>query len=452
MIDYKGNKLPPGFRSTEVERVFTFIQSGDSCLIVGIGSVGKSNLLRFLQQEDVRRTKLGQDWEKYLFVYVDVNKMLQQSDWGLFELMLHQILVGVSQQDIDILMYEAIDNLHQRAAEPATQHLALRYLERALALACNRLDLRVVVLIDEFDSLLSALPAQTFAALRSLRDDYKYRLMYVVAARKDPSLWYEGGVDIEGFEELITPNIIWLASYSEEDARHMLNRLAIRNNAQLDEESIRDVLVKSGGHPGLIRAAFPIMCEQPNNLTERLLTDTRVQDECKRLWHSLENDQQRSIVSLVNGRGLEAIPFNNADQLRTMGLIGGRWAQPDEVFSSILADFVKQINPPIGARIRLDRQKHIVFVDDRKIEKLARLEYILLELLDQRRGHIVTHDEIAEYLYPENVKREGVSEDAITSVIKRLRIAIEPDPSKPRFIVTVRGHGIKLVDGEIIEK
>jgi len=443
------NLLPLSFRASEVDRIFSTIQSGDSCLMVGIGSVGKSNLLRFLQQEDVRRAKLGPEWDKYLLIYVDANKLLQPSAWGLYELMLHQILVGVSQQDIDILMYEAIDALHERSAEPATQHLALRYLDRALSLVCSRLDFRVVFLIDEFDRLCNTLPAQTFAALRSLRDDRKYRLMYVVAARKDLSRLREAGNDIEDFEELVTPNTIWLVSYSEEDARHMLHRLAIRNKVKLDEECIRDVLAKTGGHPGLIRATFPIMCERPANMAERLVTDKRVLDECQRIWHSVSEDEQRAIENLVNKGDLHILPAEIVERLRTMGLIGGDWAKPDEIFSSIMAEHVRQLKPAIGARIRLERQKRIVFVDDRKTEGLAPLEYRLMELLDKRRNHVVTHDEIAEFLYSDNVKLEGVTDDAITSVIKRLRIAIEPEVGKPQFIITVRGHGIKLVDGEI---
>ncbi len=443
------NSLPLSFRATEVDRILSTLQAGDSYSLVGIGSVGKSNLLRFLQQEDVRRAKLGQEWGKYLFVYVDVNKMLQQSDWGLFELMLHQILVGISQQDIDILMYEAIDDLHERSAEPATQHLALRYLDRALSLVCNRLDFRVVFLIDEFDRLCSALPAQTFAALRSLRDDRKYRLMYVVAARKDLSRLREGGVDIEDFEELVTPNTIWLVSYSEEDARHMLHRLATRNKVKLGEESIRDVLVKTGGHPGLIRAAFPIMCEGPTNLTERLLTDKRVQDECQRVWHSLAEDEQMALANLVSGGEHNVTPPEMMERLRVKGLVGGSWAKPNKIFSTLLADYIVSENPAVGAHIYIDRKKHIVFVDDRAIEDLAPLEYKLIEYLDGRRGQVITRDEIAQHLYPSDMKADGkgVADERIDAVLKRLRKAVEPEADEPRFILTMRGHGLKLEDG-----
>ncbi len=445
------NSLPLSFRASEVDRILATIQAGDSCLVVGIGSVGKSNLLRFLQQEDVRRTKLGQDWDRYLFVYVDINKMLQQSDWGLFELMLHQILVGASQQDVDILMYEALDTLHEHVADPATQHLALRYLDRALSLVCSRLDFRVVFLIDEFDRLCNALPAQTFAALRSIRDDYKYRLSYVIATRKELNRLRKAGADIEDFEELVTPNTIWLVSYSEEDARHMLHRLESRHNVVLNEESIQDALVRTGGHPGLIRAVFPIICEHPVNLEGALAADKGVSDECLRIWNSLDKSDQRAMANLANENS-HHLPTAIMQRLRTRGLIGGNWANPDEIFSSLLADYICREKPTAVAHIFIDYQNHIIWVDERKVEKLAPLEYKLMEYLDGKRGKVCSRDEIIARLYPDEKVAGGVSDASIDAILKRLRKAIEPEPDQPRFILTLRGHGIKLADGETMEK
>src|SRR5437773_10261607 len=107
----KPNTLPLSSRKKEVDRIFSSIRAGDSCSIVGIGSVGKSNLLRFIQQDNVRQVHLQQEWSNFLFVYIDSNKLLQQSEWSLFELMLHQILVELSKKGIDAKAIEAIDAL-----------------------------------------------------------------------------------------------------------------------------------------------------------------------------------------------------------------------------------------------------------------------------------------------------------------------------------------------------
>ncbi len=118
-------RFPLSYRTTETEKIFSKIRSGDSCLLIGIGSVGKSNLLRFLQQEDLLRKKLGNDRDKFLFIYIDINKILEESAWGLYELILHQILVEISGFTVDSTK-ETIDDLHKRSTAPTTQHLALR--------------------------------------------------------------------------------------------------------------------------------------------------------------------------------------------------------------------------------------------------------------------------------------------------------------------------------------
>ena len=67
------NPLSKTYRDREVSQIMGAIQAGNSCTIIGIGSAGKSNLLRFLQRPDILQDRLGPDWEKYLIVYVDGN-------------------------------------------------------------------------------------------------------------------------------------------------------------------------------------------------------------------------------------------------------------------------------------------------------------------------------------------------------------------------------------------
>ena len=318
-----------------------------------------------------------------------------------------------------------------------------------MAIVCNRLDLRVVFLIDEFDVLCSKLSSQTFAALRSLRDDYKYRLMFVVASRKEIARLREKDGDIESFEGLLAPNTIWLGSYSEDDARYMLHRLEERHKAKLDGKRMREVLVRTGGHPGLIRVVFPLASDKLANLDEILASDKGVRDGCQRiLTNSLDESDQRSMANLASETGHRPPP-EIMQRLQGRGLVGGPWAKPDAIFSPLLADYICREKPSAVAHIFIDHLKHIIWVDEHKIEKLAPLEYKLIEYLDTRRGEICKRDEIIANLYPDQKNANGVSDASIDAILKRLRKSIEPEPEQPRFILTLRGHGIKLADGEI---
>ena len=74
---------------------------------------------------------------------------------------------------------------------------------------------------------------------------------------------------------------------------------------------------------------------------------------------------------------------------------------------------------------------------------LSRKEFDVLSLLYQRRGEALSKDEIAIAGWPERVDGDVADQD-IEQCIRRLRLRVEPVPSRPTLILTVRGYGYKL--------
>lgn len=97
--------------------------------------------------------------------------------------------------------------------------------------------------------------------------------------------------------------------------------------------------------------------------------------------------------------------------------------------------------------LRLDREARRVFIGETEIvPPLSLPQYRLLELLYDSVGHICTRDTVVETVWPEAMG-EGVSEQAIDALVRRLRDRIaEVDPDR-QYIVTVRGHGFRLDRG-----
>ncbi len=445
-----GPDFPVTFRSDVVRPILGFVAAGDSCSVVGIGSVGKSNLLRFLQREDVRRAQFGDEWANYLFVYVDINKILKVSRWGLFELMLHQLLVELTNRSTEEAVLEAVDELHQRATHPKMRNLALRYLDRAIGLVCNQLRLRLVFLIDEFDDLCRIISPRGFAALRALRDDYKYRLMYVVATRWELKRLRDEVDVMEAFEELVSSHTIWLGPYPEEDALFVLKRLGARYREPLRADSVTYILSATGGHPGLLRAAYNVVRARPGDFSEMLVENAQVQDECRRIWLSLTAAEQRAMISLSGEAPLQPEQAGVVERLRRKGLVYG---DDHQIFSALFEAYIKQQNPVVGARIFIDHKRRIVSVNGHEVRGLTPLEFELMAYLEKNRGRLVSRDELAQHLYPEDMafEGEGVTDTRMHSLVKRLRRRIEPNPKKPRYIITVRGHGFRMADGDEVE-
>lgn len=95
-------------------------------------------------------------------------------------------------------------------------------------------------------------------------------------------------------------------------------------------------------------------------------------------------------------------------------------------------------------RLRMDDKAHRVWVGDVELEPpLSLPQFRLLHLLYCNPERVVTRQEVIEEVWPESVA-EGVSEQAIDALIRRLRerlSEVDPDHS---YVVTVRGHGFRL--------
>jgi len=73
---------------------------------------------------------------------------------------------------------------------------------------------------------------------------------------------------------------------------------------------------------------------------------------------------------------------------------------------------------------------------------LTAKEYALLEKLYANKNHIVTIDALCQAAWDDHIFGY---ENSLMVHIRRLRAKIEPFPSKPQFLLTVRGLGYKLV-------
>ena len=74
---------------------------------------------------------------------------------------------------------------------------------------------------------------------------------------------------------------------------------------------------------------------------------------------------------------------------------------------------------------------------------LSKKEFDVLELLYLGRGNAVSRDEIAKAGWPERPDGD-VTPEEIDQYIRRLRRRIEENPSSPKLIVTLRGHGYRI--------
>lgn len=94
--------------------------------------------------------------------------------------------------------------------------------------------------------------------------------------------------------------------------------------------------------------------------------------------------------------------------------------------------------------VTMDTEKHKVSVGATAVE-LTGTEYKLLHVLMSAPGRVFSRDEMLNHFYPDG---EVVVDRVIDVHIGKLRQKIEPDPSRPKYIQTVRGFGYRFSDGK----
>ncbi len=99
---------------------------------------------------------------------------------------------------------------------------------------------------------------------------------------------------------------------------------------------------------------------------------------------------------------------------------------------------------PVASGLHLDDERRAVRYNGKLIEPpLSPIQYNLLAMLRRAPGRVFSRDELAAALWPE-YDREGVSNEAIDAVVKRLRERLTTVAGEQPLLITVRGHGYRL--------
>jgi len=95
-------------------------------------------------------------------------------------------------------------------------------------------------------------------------------------------------------------------------------------------------------------------------------------------------------------------------------------------------------------RLRLDIRSRQVWVDDRLVDPpLSALQFHVLRVLYENLGQVVDRQKLVIEAWGEE-QAIGVSDQALDALLRRLRDRIAAIDMTNSYVVTVRGHGIKL--------
>ena len=442
-------------REDDVAYVMACARDAECCAIVGVSNIGKSTLLRALSSSELQKKHLGGSDREHLFVYVDLNLVSQVTEQGFYEAILRNMLQELASRGGEEELRQTVQVGYKAVVSADNPFMIPLAFEDSIQALCTGQPARLVLLLDEFDEVFAEVDSRAFVRLRALRDRLRESLCYVTATGRPLNDSQRDHATGE-FCEMFAAHTRFLKPLSTQSSQALLDAWARRTRTPLTTDDISLIAEVAGGHPVLLEtsarvmtrareeAAWHLASSDYAHIRERLDGDAVVRIECAKLWNDLSVLEQEALIALLNGQEVA-----RADTLIDKGIVQVT-ATGKSVFSELLAGFARrqQLVRRRGPQgIRIDVEAGDVWVDGKLAPLLTDLEYKLLLLLYGNLDRICDKYKIVESVWGENYI-DQVDDARIEKLVSRLREKLEPNPVEPKYVMTVRGRGYKLVGPE----
>lgn len=450
--------LPLAYRQAEGNTIARLLLAGESCSIIGVSGMAKSNLFRHLLSLEVRKHYLGVDWANYVVVAADFNALAETSERAAYCYLTDKLITEFLQRQLTDETRAELDSLRREAAfsiDPVCAQSAFARTVRCVMASESKLHL--ALLLDQFDGVCRSLNPRFFGSLRAIRDEHKYRVSYVTFTRDEMPRLCESA-DFEEFYELFSPNVIGLGPYSHDDATVLIGRVSGRYRKSIAPET-RELLIElSGAHPGLLKAGCLSVLQGKVSLPESgeqaidaLLEIDDVTTECAKLWNGLSADEQDCVRWLATGTSTRCQDPDLDRRLRLKNLIVDKTGGP-ALFCAIFAEYASQQKaerPPQtkiqAGPIRIDTAGEVWVNGHQIAPPLSKKELSLLQYLCTNAGRLLTKDEVIAAVYPDEYNLgDSVSDEALARLVQRMRGKIRQFSGGREYVATVRGRGYRL--------
>lgn len=434
---------PLSYRQEVAARFFNdYVRGRESCIVVGIPGGGMTRLVDFLVRPDVQAHYLNGMDRLPLLLKVDCNRTFDLTDWGLCEVMLTVLVEGCSLRPETVSLRQELGSMRSEVITNRNPLLALRNLELAVHILIEQTRMPLYFVFSGFDELFRDLPDLALNHLRALRDAHKYDLEFALCLHQLPDLIKPGRRD--KLSARILQNILMAGHYSAQDARVMIEQLSARRGVSLSPVAVSQIIRLSGRHAGLVQGIFNSLPGLEQELPDEkmvscLLDQPPALIECQRVWDRLSEMERKGLKEVTQNFP----PAPTVQQLLERKSLIQQHGRELVVFSPLFAQFISCLESSHQLSLSVDPVTHTVRIGSRVIPKVSRLVFKLLDYLYEHVGEVCSRDKIIEAIY---TSREGVSDEAVVSLVKQARALIEPDDGSYQFLLTVRGTGYKLMD------
>jgi hypothetical protein len=448
-------------RQADLVALFAALRDMHCVSVVGVSNLGKSALLRSLTDAMMQQRFWAHEAADYLPIYIDFNRMLDMTEQAFYELILRCAIDALSARATPTAVEVAgrVRTAYAVLVQPSSTFQVPLSFAQAMAAIGDLLPEKVAFLFDELDGPVAGIDGRVFLNLRALKDKHLQGLTYVTATnRRLEQLGHDGNV--AEFAELFSRHVLYISPLNDDEMAEFVAGFAADENVTFSDDDLGFIRLWAGGHPGLLEGVCHLLgaltgrpVRDPTQdwiiqrrAAELIPQDTNVQTECRRIWEDLTPQEQDALMSLFRGPAEKDPPALDSVIAQRLVIVQGAERR---IFARAFADFVQRQHvarrPGVRGGLRVDSESGEVWVAGVQVPTLTNLEYRLLLLLYGRLGKIVTKYDVVEAVWGEDYIDE-VDDARIEKLVSRLRQKIEPDIANPRYVITVRGRGYKLVD------
>lgn len=342
-------------RAREVSKIFSRIGASrpQSISVVGERRIGKSSLLNFINQPEIRQRFLDRP-ESYVFAFIDLQQKRRLSLTEFFT----ELFALVSKETADKTLAKL---------KPSFDSL------RDLLENFRRDGSKLVVLFDEFDAITTnrAFDLEFYSFLRSIANNYD--VAYVTSSARDlQDLCHTQLIADSPFFNIFTN--VFLRSFTRTEAVELITRPSAEAGVPLEGYS-RRIMEIAGYFPYFLQIAcsayFDHLLENEGKL-DREEVEATFLDEAKGqfrfIWDHLSDSFRRSIrESIENGR-VEKEHEHIYEDLKRAGYFIHEDRGP-RIFSTLFSSVISR--PRVITTEMRETDRAAMAVHDGKTEKVA---------------------------------------------------------------------------------
>ncbi len=443
-LEHFESLYPDTTRFEEITKIISFIQEGNSCQIVSVAGVGRSNLLGLLSyNRNIRIKHLSEKQKNFHFVLLNFSEIRKKPMSDVNKFIFLGILDSLRERGLKN-EYLEINKIFKESVEFNDELVLFQGLKKTVDYLAIEKNLTLVLLFDRFEEYVPTVTSEFFANLRVLRNRAKYHFSVIFSLSRpledllEPSLFAD-------FFEYVAGRIIYLPILDKVGLDFRISHLEKVTGKKIEKKIIDETITLTAGHGRLTTLCLETILSLDKNLPENkrqlidyLLSQRPIRSSLFAIWNSLNpSEQQYFIDKKQEPIFLENIflCFNGAPTI------------------PLFQDFVK--HTVVVKTSIVEAKEEIIFDENtNEIKKndliisdlLTSLEFKLFKFLLTQKDKVLEKEEIINAVWGEQKTTLGVTDQALDQLIFRLRKKIENNPNEPKYIQTVKGRGFKFAN------